>query len=349
LVASVRFQGEGGLPTMARPIGWYVPGVKRLRPVAIRIAAALLGLVLAGAVAELGLRLAGVLPAQRNPLSGFHVADDELGWRGAPGLEARFVRSEFDVVVRHGDDGFRAPEAEPGDGDLLAVLGDSFVWGWGVGQGEVLTDRLARLTGRPVRNLGLNAAGTGQQVLILERFAGDATDALLLFFHNDLRDDRDARGGERPLFRLVDGELVLSPARPRGRGALFRRSRLLSLARLQVDRVLAAGRGGPPGVPSCEDWSLERALLERAAAAPPRLRLAYVPTAPELVTGSSCRDGLVALGAELELPVLDLTGPLADGCPEGDSADAPPCYFPQDGHWTARGHLLAAQALAARL
>ena len=321
----------------------------RSHPRLFRLAAVLLGLAVAGLLAEGGLRLMGVLPAQRNPLSGFHRADPLLGWRGVPHLEARFVRPEFDVVVAHGPLGFRAPgESHDRSGPILAVAGDSFVWGWGVQQGEVLTDRLEGALDRPVRNLGLNAAGTAQQVLLLEEFAADAPDALLLFFHNDLKDNTDRRGGERPVFDVDAGGLVLRPpSRARG-GALFRRSRLLSLIRLQVDRVLAARRGGPPGIPACDDpnaWALEAGLLARAAVAGPRLRLVYVPTVAEVQTGSSCRDGLATLGSSLGLPVLDPGPALAHACREW-SGVGDPCYYARDGHWTARGHRVVADAVA---
>jgi hypothetical protein len=314
-----------------------------------RVAAVLLGLGLACLLGEIGLHLAHVLPAQRNPLSGFHEADQRLGWKGSPDLEARFVRPEFDVVIRHGADGFRlAAPPTPSAGRELAVLGDSFVWGWGVEQGEVVTDHLARLLARPVRNLGLNAAGTAQEVLILEAYAQTADDALLLFFHNDLRDNTDRRRGERPVLRAGQTGLVLEPPSRRRRGALFRGSRLLSLVRLQVDRVLAARRRGAPGIPVCDapsEWELEELLLRRGASAGPRLHLAYVPTAAEVGAASSCRDGLETLGESLGLPVLDLGPGLGEQCSEGHGPGAP-CYYALDGHWTARGHRIAAELLA---
>ncbi len=322
----------------------------RSPPRLLRLGAVLLGVAVAALLGEVALRGAGALPAQRNPLSGFHEWDPRLGWRGVPELRARFVRPEFDVVVEHGPDGFRAPGRPlPRSGPTLAVLGDSFVWGWGVGQGEVLTDHLAHRLDRPVRNLGLNAAGTAQEMLLLESRASTAPEALLLFFHNDLGDNTDARRGERPVFALEGGVLASRPPTRRRGGALFRRSRLLSLVRLEVDRILAAGRGGATGTPVCDDpaaWALEATLLARAARVGPRLRLVYVPAASELEARSSCHDGLKAISDALGLPLLDLRPGLGAACPEGRGHGAP-CYFLRDGHWTARGHRAAAELLAA--
>jgi len=107
----------------------------------------------------------------------------------------------------------------------ILVLGDSFTWGWGVSQGEALTDRLqARLAPTvAIYNRGVIGFGTAQEYLLLKReLAANTYEAVvLMFFINDLNDNGDGKDGHRPYFELVDGQLL-----PRNQPALARTSPL---------------------------------------------------------------------------------------------------------------------------
>lgn len=163
----------------------------------LRIVTLLVALLVAFAIGEVALRVTGYEPSYYNPLSSFHEGDDLVGYRGKPNFQGRYRTPQFDVTVAHDARGFRRPEhprARDGARYGLYVLGDSFTWGSGVGQGEVFTDRIsASHPGVYVDNLGLNASGTVVQYRLFQAFVegrlvpGDVV--LLMFFHNDFSDN----------------------------------------------------------------------------------------------------------------------------------------------------------------
>lgn len=334
------------------------------------------GVLLSLTLLELGLTLACVFPTQRNPLRGFHQPHELLGWSGVPDYSARFRRNEFDVLVVHGADGFRrGPDVRPGpSATRIAVLGDSFTWGWGVEQGATFCDRLQVLLGDSalVKNFGVNAYGTGQERLLLEHTAlpWRPDVVLLMVYENDFQDNADEKGGRRPWFELVEDRLVARNCPVRrdisGRArAVSRRSRALSflqynanvlLSDLRRDVRASADSGTPASCRvSAEEWLLFEALLEELAdlcassTAAPELRVAYIPSHAELLdtlAGEPRAPHAMRLEeacAARGLPFLDLASPLLEAWP--DSGDSDPLYFEQDNHWTSRGHRIAAAAL----
>ena len=118
----------------------------KLRGGIYRAAALVLSLAVACISGELGLRLAGYSQTYLNPFSSFHEYDPALGCRGKANFSGRFRQADFDVVVAHNDLGFRRQEQHPElpvPSHNVFVLGDSFVWGYGVGQSEVITDQMS--------------------------------------------------------------------------------------------------------------------------------------------------------------------------------------------------------------
>ena len=341
-----------------------------------RLFAVALGALFALVAVDLFMRWTDAAPLQRNPLSGFHRTDRELGWLGTPDFRARFRRPEFDVVIETGPDGFRRPALDPMELDpgapRVAFLGDSFTWGWGVEQGEVFTDHLRLLAGGSldVRNCGVNAFGTGQQLLLLERLS-DTTQidqAVVVFFGNDLKDNTDPKGGKRPWFRLEGDDLVREnqPVRRGVAGAwreLWRRSPALSMLRFQANEVAAALEAAveePEAEPARteqtvreERWRVQIAILTelRAFCAQRgiRLRVLGVPGRAEVEPSegddrASQTSPVARLGEvseRLGIEYLDLTAPLRARAGEAEGA----LYYPQDGHWTEDGHRAVAEVL----
>ncbi len=163
------------------------------------------------AMLEVALRALHVETASYHAIGGFTVYDPELGWRLAPSRETVFKGAHFAVRVAQNAEGLRdrhyAYEREPGRRRML-VLGDSFVWCWGVELAECFTERLeAMLEGADVINAGVPAYSTAQEVLFYEqegrRYRPDLV--LLLFVPNDPFENV---GGWGPRFRLEDGRLV---------------------------------------------------------------------------------------------------------------------------------------------
>lgn len=170
---------------------------------------------------EFNLRVFGGPIEVFNPLNGFHEGDPVLGWRGKKNITRRFHTPEFDVLIRHDDAGFRAPEPpRPAAAESnLLVLGDSLVWGWGVEQGDLFTDILQTELGPDVAvyNRAVNAYATGQELLLLRRELDtrDYDGVLLVVSATDMGDNADHKK-HRPAYDLVDGELVARNQPPPG-------------------------------------------------------------------------------------------------------------------------------------
>ena len=327
------------------------------------LASVTLGLLLL----EGSLRLAGRDPVFINPLNSFHEGHPRLGWLGAPGLVGRFIRPEFDVTIETGPLGFRASgsRTRPAQ-DALAVsfLGDSFTWGWGVSQGEVLTDQLQDRLGPAfrVRNRGINAWGTVQEALLLEELMQrEPPDVVaVMFFRNDLANNLDGKGGRRPFVELVDdGERVLwrGVTRPLGSGwrDIRRRSAALTLLAEGWNRartLLEAPREAQPPkarpAPTAGELrAFEASLARMAEACRGRCALGviYIADPSELIEPaepSEIARGVAAVCGRLGVEFLDLSPRFLAAA--RDSAE--PLYFPLDHHWTPAGHAVAADALA---
>jgi len=331
------------------------------------------------AFAEAAFRCFDVLPTHRDSLRGFYEHHPTLGWLGTPGYTARFRHDDFDVVIENDERGFRRSAESfdgPADAPRWAFLGDSFTWGWGVAQGEVFSDRLQRLAGRRARisNYGVVAYGTGQERLLLEELVlPERPDVVvLMFFRNDPTDSVNPKKGRRPYYSLENGGLRLhnQPVSRPLVGPLDRLSQhsvVLSILRQQLKRFEDRFEVDHQADPSAQDWGVVSALLaemKQAAASadpPAQLRAVYIPAACEIAVGATARadacagplprdrESFAAVCAELGIPLLDLTKPLAAewrASPER-GGHGEPVYFAHDGHWTALGHELVARQLFA--
>jgi len=361
-------------PGLARPCpnrpaplrGW-----RRLFP----LLTVLLSLLATAVVGEIVLRLAGYSPAHVNPLRAFHTYDPAIGWRGRKLYAARFKRPDFDVFIAHNADGFRqqvnlAPKLNRAPHRLF-VFGDSFVWGWGVGQGEVFTDRLnLRLPDYAVENYGVDGVGTvvedrlfATEVKPLVR-PGDVV--LLMFCNNDFGDNVDRK---KLHAEAVNGEVkIVNPAKRLTtpledwlknqsyfvnfvcyRADLYRLTRR---SRKQADEVL-----GPTIAKSDERYVVTKDFLARfaaeCAAAKARFIVAHIPSQEELAEGQVARpnklanekargDTLFAITRALQIETVDLLpGFLARKQKTGETLT-----FPHDGHWNTTGHQAVAELLS---
>jgi len=297
----------------------------------------------------------------------FFQYDPILGWRLLPNLEGPFERPQFKTYVKINQHGLRdrdhSYEKEPGTKRIL-VLGDSFVWGYGVNGDEVLTRRMeADLQGVEVINAGVTAYGTIQELLWLEReglkYHPDLV--ILVLYKNDLTDNVTPvyNGYHRPLMVLThDGSLQLTGV-PCSRGSLrdvlrkwlVRYSALMGLA-LRSDFRFLLRLEGPifgteirhlgaekkdPG-PSVNDYPIRLtvAIVEktRQVAQEKSARLLVVVVCHH---DEPCNQVVRAL-TEKDIPVLaldDLKG----------YAPADMVIF-GDEHWNAAGHAFVAGAIS---
>jgi hypothetical protein len=144
----------------------------------------------------------------------FCVYDPQLGWIGKPHAEATFQYLDCAHRVRQNRYGFRGSEHPTERGALprLAVLGDSFVWGFGVEDDEIFTSVLERRSDPPLEvvNLGVSGYGTDQQLLLWRalgaRFRPDVV-LLVLCPYTDLAENllSAAYGHPKPVFRFTEG------------------------------------------------------------------------------------------------------------------------------------------------
>jgi lysophospholipase L1-like esterase len=192
-----------------------------MRRILFSLAAIGLGVVAACGVAELGLRICGYGHNYTNPMGSFFEPDAELGCHGKANFVGRFRRADFDVVVEHDADGFRRNELpiDPAAEHDVYVLGDSFVWGYGVGQHDLLTNQMQRqLGGRRVHNLGLIGAGTVEEYLLFQKHVVDrlhpGDTVVLVFFNNDFGDNVGLNSRGRAYATIDNGQVRIVPPAP---------------------------------------------------------------------------------------------------------------------------------------
>ncbi|MEM9593751.1 MAG: GDSL-type esterase/lipase family protein [Acidobacteriota bacterium] len=328
-----------------------------------RAALVLTSLALGLGCVDLALRLAGV-----GEPSSFRLSDGArftffeyhpiLGWDLVPGAVDRLTTPEFDVEIRIDGRGLRSHSAPSDDtAERWLVLGDSFTFGHGVEVEQGWPARLEaalRSAGRPVEviNLAVTGYGTDQQLMRLEErgpeLGGDVV-LLGLFVGNVFRNARSQQVGyAKP--RLVDGpgglDIVnlplprrrLAPEWPRG----WRLRWLLS----RRGGIALEHLGGG------DAWGTTAAILRRFQAVAEgmgaRPAVVVLPKDQSVYGGPPQRwlhrrstELTCDLLAEVGLPFLDLTSALT-----GAADGAERLYFPVDGHWTAAGHGVAAEAAA---
>ncbi len=362
----------------------------RLRRIIFPLAAMGVGLSLAFGIAEIGLRICGFGRTYTNPAGSFFEPDRELGWHGKPNFVGRFHPADFDVVVEHDADGFRRNEL-PMDGtprNDVYVLGDSFVWGYGVGQHDLVTNQMQRrLSSGRVHNLGLIGAGTIEEFLIFQKHVVDRLRpgdcVVLVFFNNDFGDNIGLHCRGRAYATIDNGQVRLVPPAPastmrqwknwmKDTSFLFnlvtycadryRESRSLKglgdrVTRLKPSpaQIQADTCDGSPAVQITRHFLSE--LKSACSAKQVRFMVAYVPGQGELgeddVTSTSdlcleeeiaCRQAFNRIARDLAIETVDLMPPMISAKRSGRFDRV---TFTHDFHWTAAGHTIAAETIAA--
>jgi hypothetical protein len=308
-----------------------------------RLRLALLAL-LAGALAcELGLRIwARVTHGERGL-----VYDSELGWRIVPGVEkvGRFWSGALPARINsHGWRDDETPFENAGAERRMVVVGDSFTFGVGVDAGERFTDVLETLVpDLEVLNLGMNAIGPDQELLVLEKEGlryGPELVLCQLFEGNDFADVGYERNGylPKPWFRLEEGTLVEVPP-ARTWDVTLRECGYLGELAYRLVQKRTRYRVEAPEWLERDTTPLVEALLLRmnrsAAQAGARFLVLLVR-----VSGKEHRaDALLPALAAANIPVID-TGP------ELEDPSERARFYLADGHWSPAGHRVAAEMVA---
>lgn len=168
---------------------------------------------------EAGLRVLrpDLSPESGNVLRRCHVPDPFTGWRPAADCSGPFAKEDFQTTVTtnaHGMRGEEVPVEAPPGVQTVAMLGDSFVWGYGVNDDETMAVHLDRaLAGARVLNFGVCGYGTDQAYLhyreVARQFEPDVV-VLAFFPQNDYADNLEGRAApnHRPYFAFdADGVL----------------------------------------------------------------------------------------------------------------------------------------------
>ena len=286
---------------------------------------------------------------------------------------------KYQVDVAYDENGFRNP---PGRTRADVVLiGDSFVEAGLVPREETIAAVLERELGLVVQNLGCSGYGPQQEKIVLERYGLPLKPKFVVWFFfegNDLLDVpryEEARrtGGQDPgrtrflarsLTANLARRLALFLTRPPGESSIEAQERMGTFRRGgEPVRLFFAFAAGPLTVEDraslvqAQDSIHTSAGVARAAGA--RFLLAFVPTKFRVHEGlvdfdpatlcakwrsNELPELLARFAEEQRIEWLDLTVPLRAAAGKGELV-----YFPDDGHWNARGQAVAAAAIEERL
>jgi hypothetical protein len=137
------------------------------------------------------------------------------GWAGKPDIDVLFRKQAFSVRVQHNSLGFRDKDypSQRNNKKRMLVLGDSFVWCFGVEQHDCFVDQLeARYPNWEIINAGLAGSGTDQQYLILQDLITyyQPDRIMLLVIQNDFQDNlaKENHFYYKPFYTLEAGKLM---------------------------------------------------------------------------------------------------------------------------------------------
>lgn len=284
-----------------------------------------------------------------------HVHDGDLGYVPRPGVRGT-VRDGGPVTIEANGLRFSGEKPASADAPILAV-GDSFTYGEDVADLDAWPAQLQRLTGRTVLNGGVSGYGLDQIVLRTERLTASHELALVIvsMIADDVRRTEMRRmwWHDKPWFALQGGKLVL-------RGVpVPERKKPPTAVRRRMERLLI---GLPPALQQFTGYSIRvhragtgahisRALIERLANLQTVSRVKFLLVAQYDADAWSGRRRaqeqrnvlrpLLECAAMHGIATLDTFHRLA--------AEPRPGDFYGTLHMNARGNLMIASLLAARL
>ncbi len=312
----------------------------------------------------------------------FYQYDAELGWRGKPNASGTFRTLDFSSWVQLNSHGLRAPEVsyekKPFERRIL-VLGDSFVWGYGVNADQRFTEKLREeLVGSTVINAGCSGYGTDQELLFFRsegrRYSAD-TVIVALHLRSDINNNISSRqyGFHKPVAWSDSGELTFKnvPVVKSSSGysvanGLKKRSAFLvwlfgrQLGETKVSKLFADGvntlvRDSEPAEIVSNYTAVEATctLASRLALeiknSGARVVFAVIPdirSDTRVIDEKSEYASIRSCVSELDVRVVDLTEALSQGLVDDAKT---PIVFKHDAHWTPHGHSLVARAVAKAL
>lgn len=291
-----------------------------------------------------------------------------------PHFEGRMISGEFDVSIKLDHLGFRE-KAACGNGAAaplhLTLLGDSFMFGWGVEFPEsfaaCLATHLCNLTGKKVIVSPLAIPGTGQfsQIALLRRALAPKPDVVLLgmYLTNHVASGNDLIENLNDFYKYnsignAAGQHPPAAARPgfllRMRRWLKYHSNLFRLAEARLGGIMLSRAGAAFALESdphilASAWAVTDSLVlqlqKTAAAQGAMFAIQYVPNMLDVARRDSAAFmHLKKTCAAGNIPLAP--NPISLFNPPEQKANLGDFYFLVDGHWTARAHQVAAAATA---
>lgn len=213
----------------------------------------------------------------RGFFSGF---DSTLGWRALPSAKGTHMRDGFAVWVEQNSMGLRASEEtlpmRTNEDYRALILGDSYVWGYGVDQDKVFSEAAVHgQTGLELINFGVSGYGTDQE-LLWYKDAGlqfDVDEVVLVFTpYNDVSNNLGdvAYGFAKPKFEVVNGALHQTNSEIRDLSARrwilsfakdSRVGSLLSAAILNIDHAIRKNFDERKGMAEAVDQILQPNMM----------------------------------------------------------------------------------------
>jgi hypothetical protein len=319
---------------------------------ALRLAGfALLYLAIAVGVTELALRLLHpeVLGAW-SERSRFYAYDARLGWKGVAGASGTFARADFRTSIRHDALGFRNDSDAPPTHPSVILLGDSYVWGYGVDAPALVSTQLAqRMAPRAasVRNLGLSGYGSDQELLVLDGLPAEIPIDwvfVVVSLPSDLTNNTHAiqYGYAKPYY-VLDGDGIALRNLPVPADGALQRLRRRFVQSTALGAILQSTGDGPATERDAVELTARilRRIAEVSRARGARATFVINPTVETRSHLPWADPQVAALTARLQrdgLDVLDLA-PLVRELGAGFT-------LPNDAHWSVAAHARIAQLFA---
>jgi lysophospholipase L1-like esterase len=300
-------------------------------------------------------------------LAQFWQYDPMYGWAHVPGTKGIFDSFGIHSSVTINERGLRGPvipHERTGRARVLMV-GDSYVWGYGVNDDETAAAVLGRMIpGLEVINMGVSGYSTDQELLMYreEGYKYHADDVVLVFSTNDVAGNVSPVVYQvygKPLFVLHEGQLQLEN-QPVAQTAFWKRAvvniagrsyllntvnRLVADIRLRRNAALQPAAGAASAGPSAQfpstpaEQVTTRLLVEFQRAAEERKSHLVVVLVEDL--GQSYARQFADYLRNQHIDTLIMGEVLR----EGDKS----LHLPDGFHWTPAGNRIVAETIAAYL
>lgn len=353
-----------------------MPQPSRLKEFCARLLLIALGCIVGFLVGEGALRLflPGYVATAGIERNFFCEFDPQLGWAPLPNVSGIHRRDGFAVYVEQNQFGLRASQSiqkeHSSNQKRFLILGDSYVWGYGVDQDKVFTETNIHGSDRELINFGVSGYGTDQALLFYQRDGiSFSVDEVVLAFtpYNDVENNLSSRqyDKDKPYFTLKDTELELHTEHLDENSLqtllnnIWAQSRVINVMftahrAFQNWQILRKTKGGTatPGTaplnPSAvssrdrEGIALTMGIITNlrnvVQATGAKFSVMFVPYKPHILHKVSYNHPLVSiLAEELEAQSISYYEPYFLFLEESSTKDL---FNPIDNHFSPEGHLL---------